>query len=63
MYATYFGANGYAVVDRTDVPDEAIAGENVWGICDESLFDQVLRECDDAYSGGKPFQASRLADW
>lgn len=51
----FFSTNGYRVVDRTDVDDANVAGENVWGIADESLFDQVLRECDDAAAGGKPF--------
>jgi phosphoglycerol transferase MdoB-like AlkP superfamily enzyme len=53
----FFSANGYRVVDRTDIDDANVAGENVWGIADESLFDQTLRECDDAAATGRPFHA------
>lgn len=52
----YFAANGYAVIDRTDIPKSAIAAENVWGVADESLFDQVLRTLD-AQPAEQPFFA------
>jgi phosphoglycerol transferase MdoB-like AlkP superfamily enzyme len=52
----YFGANSYRVVDRTDIPKASIAHENVWGVADESLFDQVLRTLDEQ-PAGRPFFA------
>ncbi len=47
----YFGANRYQVVDRTDIPKDTIASENIWGVDDESLFDQVLRTLDQRPAG------------
>jgi phosphoglycerol transferase MdoB-like AlkP superfamily enzyme len=52
----YFAANSYRVVDRTDIPKAAIAHENVWGVADESLYDQVLRTLDER-PAGQPFFA------
>lgn len=42
----FFDANDYRVVDRRSIPKEKIAFENVWGVADEHLFDQVIEEMD-----------------
>ncbi|HJV93209.1 MAG TPA: LTA synthase family protein, partial [Azonexus sp.] len=42
----YFGAQGYQVTDRTGFKDGLVEFENVWGVADEHLFDQVLLEID-----------------
>jgi phosphoglycerol transferase MdoB-like AlkP superfamily enzyme len=42
----FFDANDYRSVDRRSIPSERIAFENVWGVADEHLFDQVLAEID-----------------
>jgi phosphoglycerol transferase MdoB-like AlkP superfamily enzyme len=42
----FFEANDYRSVDRRGIPAERIAFENVWGVADEHLFDQVLDEID-----------------
>ena len=44
----YFSANHYRVVDRRAVPAARIEYENIWGVADEHLFDQVLDEIDAA---------------
>lgn len=53
----YFGANGYRVIDRTDFPPESVAFENIWGVADESLFANAIREFDGLAKDGKPFFA------
>ncbi len=56
----YYAANNYRVVDRTDIPKDQVGFENVWGVADEYLFDQVIRTLDDKSAtgtGGKPFFA------
>jgi phosphoglycerol transferase MdoB-like AlkP superfamily enzyme len=56
----YYAANNYRVVDRTDIPKDQIGFENVWGVADEYLFDQVIRTLDDKTEKGakdKPFFA------
>ena len=53
--SAFFGANGYTVVDRTAIPSTEIHHENVWGVADEDLFAQALREADATHQAGKPF--------
>ncbi len=53
----YYRANNYQVVDRTDFPKESVMFENVWGVADESLFDNVLRVFDAKAETAKPFFA------
>ena len=42
----FFGANDYRSVDRRDIPASRIQFENVWGVADEHLYDQVIDEID-----------------
>ena len=51
----YFAANDYRVVDRTDFPKETVMFENVWGVADEALYDNVLRTLDVKGALDKPF--------
>ncbi|WP_265946370.1 LTA synthase family protein [Dechloromonas sp. A34] len=51
----YFGAQGYQVTDRTGFKDGLVEFENVWGVADEHLFDQVLIEMDKEAAAGRPF--------
>jgi phosphoglycerol transferase MdoB-like AlkP superfamily enzyme len=42
----FFEANDYRTVDRRAIPSQRVEFENVWGVADEHLFDQVLEEID-----------------
>jgi len=42
----FFDANDYRVVDRRSIPDARIEFENVWGVADEHLYQQVIDELD-----------------
>ncbi len=42
----FFDSNDYRVVDRNSIPSDKVEFENVWGVADEHLFDQVIREID-----------------
>ncbi len=42
----FFDANDYRVVDRRNIPSGRIEFENVWGVADEHLYDQVIDEID-----------------
>ncbi len=53
----YFAGNDYQVIDRTDFPKGSVGFENVWGVADEYLFDNVLAQLDKTHAGGKPFLA------
>lgn len=38
--------NGWAEGSRYTIPDKQVHFENVWGICDEDLYDAVIRDAD-----------------
>jgi phosphoglycerol transferase MdoB-like AlkP superfamily enzyme len=50
----FFGNNDYRIVDRMSIPTSRIPFENIWGVADEALFDQVLDEVDASYRQGHP---------
>lgn len=65
----YFGNNGFNITDRgsrlipgehftgtrTKIPDEAVHFENAWGICDEDLYDAVIRDADKQFENKQLF--------
>ena len=54
---TYFRGNDYKVVDRTDFDKSTIQAENVWGIDDESLFNNAISMIDRMVKPTQPFFA------
>ena len=51
----YFSAQGYQVTDRTSFQPGLVEFENIWGVADEHLFDQVLINADADAAAGRPF--------
>ncbi len=51
----FFSKNGFSIVDRTDFKKDEITFSNVWGVCDEDLFNKTLKEADNSYAAGQPF--------
>jgi phosphoglycerol transferase MdoB-like AlkP superfamily enzyme len=65
----FFGGNGFDITDRgrkvlmgdhfkarrTIIPDKYVHFENAWGICDEDIYDAVIRQADEKYTAGRPF--------
>lgn len=51
----FFEHNGLKTVDRDDFEDSEVTFENVWGVCDEDLFNKVIKESDKSFSTGKAF--------
>jgi len=51
----YFGANGYTVLDKRDIPENLIHHTTAWGIDDEGAFDFTLLQCDKSFTAGKLF--------
>ncbi|HET9033172.1 MAG TPA: LTA synthase family protein [Dokdonella sp.] len=48
----YYRANGWRVLDRTDMPSPKFA--TIWGISDEELFDNALADFDKQIARGEP---------
>ena len=65
----FFGNNGFDIIDkggrlvpgdqfngsRTIISDQYIHFKNAWGICDEDLYDAVIRDGDTRYTNQQPF--------
>lgn len=51
----YFANNDFSVIDRQNIAKEDIIFENIWGVADEVLFNQTLKEADASHAEGKPF--------
>jgi phosphoglycerol transferase MdoB-like AlkP superfamily enzyme len=51
----FFGNNGYRVVDRSSVRADQVTFANIWGACDQNLYNWTLDEADKAVAAGKPF--------
>jgi phosphoglycerol transferase MdoB-like AlkP superfamily enzyme len=51
----FFAGNNYRVIDRTVFPKDSVVFENIWGVADEALFDNALKQLDQAHAGKKPF--------
>ena len=51
----YFSNNGFTIVDRVSFKKDEICFANVWGVCDEDLFDKSIKEADISYSKKQPF--------
>lgn len=53
----YFRGNDYRVIDRTDFNQDTIQSENIWGVDDESLFNNTLQILDQQAQLPQPFFA------
>jgi phosphoglycerol transferase MdoB-like AlkP superfamily enzyme len=51
----YFGHNGFKIVDRNSFDKSEVTFANVWGVCDEDLFDKSIKEADASYARHQPF--------
>jgi len=51
----YFSHNGFEIVDRVSFAKDEISFSNVWGVCDEDLFDKSIKEADLSYAKKQPF--------
>lgn len=66
---SYFGGNGFTIYDRgkgsvlsdaikttrNTIADSEVTFENAWGICDEDIFNKMLKVADEKYSKGESF--------
>jgi phosphoglycerol transferase MdoB-like AlkP superfamily enzyme len=53
--ATFFGGNGFSVIDRSNLARDEITFSNAWGVCDEDLYRRVVREADTVQGRGGNF--------
>ncbi|MDO4204383.1 MAG: sulfatase-like hydrolase/transferase [Selenomonadaceae bacterium] len=51
----FFSGNGFTIVDRTNIPDNAVTHQTAWGIADEDTFTEVLHQADMSFDVGVKF--------
>ena len=39
----FFSHNGYDVIDRSNISKNEITFANIWGVCDEDMFNKSLK--------------------
>jgi phosphoglycerol transferase MdoB-like AlkP superfamily enzyme len=66
---SYFGGNGFTIYDRGrgsvlsddinttrhNIDDDEVTFENAWGVCDEDIYNKMLKVADGYYKKGRPF--------
>ncbi|MGP1480708.1 MAG: LTA synthase family protein [Hoylesella enoeca] len=53
----FFSHNGYQVIDRSSINQHDITFSNIWGVCDEDIFNKGLKVFDDNAKRKRPFFA------
>lgn len=47
---SFFGGNGYTIVDRKSYTPDEVSLETIWGVCDEDGFDKVVSTLDKRFA-------------
>lgn len=53
--SNFFSLNGYDVIDKNDIPDDEIEFSNAWGVSDEDLYEEAIKQAGKLSTVGKPF--------
>ncbi|TIN32351.1 MAG: hypothetical protein E5Y10_34925 [Mesorhizobium sp.] len=51
----FFSGNGFGIVDRATMAAGDVHFANAWGVSDEDLYDEVIRQADASAKAGKNF--------
>lgn len=51
----FFAKNNFKTIDRNIIPEEEVNFENIWGISDEDLYNQVIKQADLSYNNQQKF--------
>lgn len=51
---SFFGGNGYRIIDQTTYTDEEITFANIWGVCDEDCYRKAVRTLDTLATTSRP---------
>lgn len=54
---SFFGGNGYRIVDQKQYTPEEISFQNIWGVCDEDSYRKAIRTLGELAQHDKPFFA------
>lgn len=51
----FFGGNGYDIVDKKTFTPEEITFANIWGVCDEDMYNKAIKVMNQEAKDNKPF--------
>jgi phosphoglycerol transferase MdoB-like AlkP superfamily enzyme len=51
----FYTGNGYTIVDKSSFTSQEITFENVWGVCDEDMYNKAIKVMNSEASTKKPF--------
>jgi len=51
----FYGGNGYQIVDKSSFSPEEITFSNVWGVCDEDMYNKAIKVMNAEAKENKPF--------
>ncbi len=51
----FFAGNGFEILDQANMEKTEISFANAWGVCDEDIFNRVIREADRLTNKRTPF--------
>ena len=51
----FFGGNGYEIIDKKTFKPNEITFQNIWGVCDEDMYNKAINEMNSEFKENKPF--------
>jgi phosphoglycerol transferase MdoB-like AlkP superfamily enzyme len=51
----FYSGNGYEIVDKSNFAPEEITFSNVWGVCDENMYNKAIKIMNQEAKQNKPF--------
>jgi phosphoglycerol transferase MdoB-like AlkP superfamily enzyme len=51
----FFTGNGYEIVDKKTFKPNEITFQNIWGVCDEDMYNKAITEMNSEFKENKPF--------
>ena len=51
----FFSGNGYEIVDKKTFEPNEITFANIWGVCDEDMYNKAIKEMNKEATANKPF--------
>lgn len=52
---TFFSGNGYEIIDKKSFAKDEITFSNIWGVCDEDIYNKAIKVFNNDTKTGKPF--------
>lgn len=51
----FFSGNGYDIVDKKKFKPNEISFQNIWGVCDEDMYNKAIKVMNSEFKQNKPF--------